>query len=291
MLGGGIVLPLGGDGFTVNPEYTKSLARPIPPSGSPATQGDFQRMVLRGTYPVIRTRAQNLTVQGSIEWDDETLVPIGFATQLYRDDYETARLRAVYAFSPWPGIPVQLTGSLSHGLAGRTATTALPLSRLGASPNFTSATLEASLQYALPASLVLAVTGRAQTSFGSPLMLSEQFALDGITALSAFADGTFSVDQGATLRAELRRPVTLPVAGQTVILAPYLFGAGGWGEFVMPTAVEQRDLGAGAAGFGLQADAGIVGVGGGTLAFEFARKFSDVPSVPAGYRAQISRLS
>ena len=203
------------------------------------------------------------------------------------------RRRGCAPFTPsrrGPAFRCRLTGSLSHGLAGRTATTALPLSRLGASPNFTSATLEASLQYALPASLVLAVTGRAQTSFGSPLMLSEQFALDGITALSAFADGTFSVDQGATLRAELRRPVTLPVAGQTVILSPYLFGAGGWGEFVMPTAVEQRDLGAGAAGFGLQADAGIVGVGGGTLAFEFARKFSDVPSVPAGYRANLSLI-
>jgi hemolysin activation/secretion protein len=290
VLGGGIVLPIGGDGFTVNPEYTKSLARPIPPAGTPATQGDFQRLAVRANYPLIRTRAENLTLQGSLEWDDETLIPIGFATKFYHDDYQAARLRAIYSLAPQPDIPVQLTGSLSHGLAGRIATGALPLSRLGASPNFTSAAIEASLQYPLPASLVLAVTGRAQTSFDSPLMLSEQFALDGLAALSAFADGTFSVDQGATLRAELRRPLVLPVAGQSVILTPYLFGAGGWGEFIMPTAVEHRDLGAGAAGFGLRTDAGIAGVAGGTLAVEFARKFSDVTAVPAGYRANLSLI-
>jgi hypothetical protein len=92
------------------------------------------------------------------------------------------------------------------------------------------------------------------------------------------------------LRAELRRPLVLPVAGQSVILTPYLFGAGGWGEFIMPTAVEHRDLGAGAAGFGLRTDAGIAGVAGGTLAVEFARKFSDVTAVPAGYRANLSLI-
>ena len=290
VLGGGIVLPIGADGLTVNPEYTKSLARPIPPAGTPATQGDFERLALRANYPLIRTRAENLTLQGSLEWDDERLIVIGFATELYHDDYAAARLRAIYTFSPEPDIPVQLTGSLSHGLAGRTPTAALPLSRLGAGPNFTAAAIEANLQYPLPASLVLAVTGRAQTSFDSPLMLSEQFALDGVAALSAFADGTFSVDQGASLRAELRRPLALPVAGQSVIFTPYLFGAGGWGELIMPTAVEHRDRGAGAAGFGLRTDAGIAGVAGGTLAFEFARKFSAVTTVPAGYRANLSLI-
>ena len=288
VLGGGFVLPIGDDGFTINPEYTTSIARPIPTAGAPATQGDFQRMSLRASYPLIRSRVENLTLQGLLEWEDETLNPIGFTTDLYHDDYGAGRLRAIYSFFPEPDLPVQVSGTISHGLAGRSATTALPLSRNGADPTFTSAYIEANLQYPLPASLVLAVSGRAQTSFGDPLMLSEQFALDGVTALSAFANGTFSVDQGATLRAELRRPFTLPIEGQTVAFAPYVFGAGGWGEFVMPTAVEQRDIGAGATGIGMRTDVGIFGIAGGTLIFEFARKFSDVPAVADGYRANIS---
>jgi hemolysin activation/secretion protein len=288
VFGGGFVLPLGNDGFTINPEYTKSMARPTPAAGTPATQGDFQRFALRGTYPLIRTRTTNLTVQGSVEWDDEELTPIGFSPQLYDDDYATARLRTVYTGAPLADWPVQLSGTLSQGLGGRTATSLVPLSRLGASPTFTSFRIEANAQHPLPAALLLTVTARAQTSFGKPLMLAEQFALDGIAAVSSFADGTFSVDQGVTLRTEFSRPVGVTLAQQNVVLSPYVFGAGGWGELVMPTALEHRDIGAGSAGIGLRADAGIVGVMGGTLAAEFARKFSDVPAVPPGYRANIS---
>lgn len=287
VFGGGFVLPLGNDGFTINPEYTKSLARPKPAAGTPATQGDFRRVALRASYPVIRGRAENLTVQTSLEWNDEELNPIEFPGLIYHDNYEVGRLRAFYAFQPIPELPMQVTGAVSHGLAGRAATAALPLSRLGAAPVFSSAYLEASLQYQLPASLSLAVIGRAQTSFNSPLMLAEQFALDGLNAVSAFADGTFSVDQGATLRAELRRPVTFPLGGQVVVLSPYIFGAGGWGELVMPTAVEHRDLGAGAAGIGVRTDASVAGLFTGGLSFEIARKFSDVPTVPSGYRANL----
>ncbi len=288
LIGGGVTLPIGPDGFSVNPEYTKSMARPTPAAGTPATTGDFERFALRASYPVIRTRTGNLALQASLEWINENLAPIGFTTDFYRDDYQAARLRAVYGFLLAPGVPMQLTGALSRGLGGRTATSTLPLSRQGASPDFTAAMLEVSVQHALPASLLLAVTGRAQTSFDSPLMLAEQVSLDGVDALSSFADGTLSVDQGVTLRIELSRPLTLTIAGQGIGFSPYLFGAGGWGELVMPTVVEHRDIGAGSAGVGLRTDAGIAGLIGSSLALEFARKFSDLPTVPDGYRANIS---
>jgi hemolysin activation/secretion protein len=38
--GGGIVLPIGPDGLTLNPEYTESIARPIPALGAPASDSD-----------------------------------------------------------------------------------------------------------------------------------------------------------------------------------------------------------------------------------------------------------
>lgn len=286
--GGGLVAPLGNDGLTINPEYTKSLARPTPVEGAPATQGDFERLAVRANYPVIRSRTQNLSVQGSVEWDRETLVPIGFNAQFYDDDYAAGRLRSVYTFSVDRDTPVQLTGTLSHGLGGRTGTLTDPLSRIGASPNFTTANVMATVQHPLPAEMLLYVAARAQTSFNNPLMLAEQFALDGLSALSAFADGTFSVDQGATLRIEISRPFGLPIAGTTIGLSPYVFGAGGWGELVVPTALEHRDVVAGSAGFGVRTDSSIAGIAGASLAFEFARKFSDAPAVPAGYRVNLS---
>ncbi|HEX3861144.1 MAG TPA: ShlB/FhaC/HecB family hemolysin secretion/activation protein [Stellaceae bacterium] len=288
VLGGGFALPLGTDGLTINPEYTKSLARPIPVAGSPATQGDFERFAVRANYPVIRSRDENLSLQGSLEWNNEQLRPIGFSARFYDDEYAVGRLRAVYTTSLDPETPVQVTGTLSRGLGGRNATDELPLSRQGAGPSFTSAQLVASLQHPLPASLFLSITGRAQTSFNNPLMLAEQFALDGGSALSAFADGSFSVDQGATLRIEISRPLSLPVGDRAIGLSPYVFGAGGWGELVTPTAVEQRDIGAGAVGIGVRTDASVPGWAGGTLVFEFAHKFSDVRTIPDGYRANLS---
>ncbi|MBV9826858.1 MAG: ShlB/FhaC/HecB family hemolysin secretion/activation protein [Alphaproteobacteria bacterium] len=288
VLGGGVLLPLGDDGFTVNPEYTNSIARPIAPAGVPATQGDFQRFAVRGTYPMIRGREENLSFQASIEYLTEDLVPIGFATKLYSDGYEAARLRAIYSFSPWKNTPVQLTGVLSQGLSGRDATAAIPLSRLGASPTFTAAYFEGNASFPLPESLLLSLTGRAQSSFGSPLMLSEQFSLDGSNALSAFAQGTFSVDQGTTLRIELARPFALPIFGQSFLMSPYVFGAGGWGELVMPTAVERRDIVGGSFGVGIRSDTGIAGIAGASIGAEFARKISDIPAYRGGYRANLS---
>jgi len=164
----------------------------------------------------------------------------------------------------------------------------LPLSRQGASPTFTTAFFEASLQHPLPAGLVISVTGRGQSSFGRPLMLAEQFSLDGTGALSSFAEGSLSVDQGATLRTELSRPFALPIFSHTFVFSPYVFAAGGIGNIVLPTLVERADITAGSAGVGLRTDTGVAGVFGSTVAFEFARKFSDVRNVPTGYRANLS---
>jgi hemolysin activation/secretion protein len=288
VIGGGAAVPIGVDGLTVNPEYTNSRARPAPPSGFPATQGDFERFAFRASYPVIRGRNENLSIQGSVEYLTEQLIPIGFATKLYLDEYEALRLRAVYTFQPLPNNPLQLTAGISRGISGRSATAALPLSRLGASPTFTTVFFEAGMQHPLPAGLLISVTARGQTSFGRPLMLSEQFSLDGGAALSAFAEGSISVDQGATLRAELSRPFAMPIFSHTFVFSPYLFAAGGFGNIVLPTVVERADIGAGSAGVGLRTDTGVAGLFGSTVAFEFARKFSDVPTVRTGYRANLS---
>ena len=128
VFGGGIVAPIGGNGFTLNPEYTNSFSEPIPAPGAPPTEGNFQRAALRANYPVIRTRAQTLTLQAAIEWDDETLAPIGFATDLYHNSYAAARFQATDNFYlPW-GASASISGTFSQGLAGRDGTTAVPLS-------------------------------------------------------------------------------------------------------------------------------------------------------------------
>ena len=41
LFGGGAVIPLGSDGWTINPEYTQSQTQPTPLPGAPATRGTF----------------------------------------------------------------------------------------------------------------------------------------------------------------------------------------------------------------------------------------------------------
>lgn len=291
VFGGGIVMPIGNDGFTLNPEYTRSLAEPFPAPGTPPGVGEFQRAALHANYSIIHTRAQTLSVQATLEWDDEFLRPVGFAQQIYRDTYTTARLQATDAFSlPW-GEPVSLSGTFSQGLTGRDATAVLPLSQQGASPLFSKANLQASISQGLPTGAIITLIGRAQSSFGQPLMLAEQFSLDGSDAMSAFASGTFSVDQGATLRAELSRPVwiEIPAPESPLRLSPYLFGAAGLGVIFLPTAVEQKDINAASAGLGVRTDIGNPqSPVGGAVALELARQFSDVPADNHGYRINLS---
>ncbi|HWD59744.1 MAG TPA: ShlB/FhaC/HecB family hemolysin secretion/activation protein [Stellaceae bacterium] len=290
--GGGIVLPIGPDGFTLNPEYTESIARPVPALGTPNTQGDFRRFALHAGYPLIRSRAQTLSLQVTGEWDDEKLNATDFGTLLYHDAYGAARFGAHDAIElPW-GATAALDGTFSHGIAGRGGSVAVPLSQLGSSPVFNKLSGLVGLRQPLPAAFELDVTGRGQTSFGSPLMLAEQFSLDGPDALSSFAAGTFSVDQGLSLRGELARPVLLSFAGvPPLTLVPYVFGAYGYGQIVTPTAVQQAIINAGSAGIGLRSAAGAAVAGlplGSTLAVEFGRQFSDVPGLRNGYRANLA---
>jgi hemolysin activation/secretion protein len=290
--GGGVVVPIGNDGFTLNPEYTESIARPLPAPATPAAIGDFRRFALRASYPLIRSRDETLDLQAAGEWDDETLSAIGFGTKLYEDDYGAARVGAHdERVLPW-GASAVLDGTFSHGLAGRDGTAILPLSQQGASPVFNKILASATLRQPLPEAFELALIGHAQTSFGTPLMLSEQFGLDGTEALSAFASGTFSVDEGTTLRAELSHPFSLVLGMAPPLgLSPYLYGAVGRGIVDQATAVQKGIIEAGSAGVGLRSAAAASPSGlplGSTLAVEFGRQFSNVPGERVGYRANVA---
>jgi len=287
--GGGLVVPIGSDGFTVNPEYTNSLARPIPEPGTPATRGDFQRFAFHAAWPLILTRDEMLTLQATGEWDAENLIATQFDTRLYDDNYGVARLDAHDTQVLPGGDLLVFDGSLSHGLGGRDGTAAEPLSQQGARPDFTKFNAFIALRQPLTNSFEIDLTGRAQTSFGSSLMLAEQFSLDGPDALSSFAAGTFNVDQGVSLRFELARPfVLLPLP---LNVAPYLFGSYGYGQIVSPTTVQQPFINAGSAGVGVRSNNAFVPAGlpvGSSFSVELGRQITDVSGQRAGYRVNAS---
>ncbi len=291
ILGVGAILPLGADGFTLNPEYTRSRTRPAPAAGAPASEAEFTRLAVRARYPLILDRLQSLAVQASVEHVDENLTAIGFSPSLYRDAYDAARLEVDWSRSLPGGGAFSLSGVFSRGLGGRTPQDAtasgVPLSRQFAGPDFDKLSIDARYQQPLPWRFRLALSARAQTSFGEAQLVAEQFSLDGPTSVSAFSAGTFATDKGLTLRSELSRDI--PAGATNLSLSPYGFTAFGSGEDERPTVVEARTVTVGAAGVGLRANLAASGpFPGGFFAVELGRQVSDVRQAPDRFRLAFS---
>jgi hemolysin activation/secretion protein len=293
VLGAGAVLPLGNDGWILNPEYTNSRSQPVPVGGGLVNIGQFERYALRTSFPLIRSRATTLSLNAAYEYINQSVALPLFSTDLNRDRYSVLRGGAAYeAGLPWWGVTLQTAAAFSQGLGGRDGADALasgiPLSRLGAGPIFSKATIDARVIQPLPNEFRLDFIGRAQTSFGNPLLVSEQFSLDGPQAVSAYPSGTLNVDEGGTLRVELSRSFALLANSTPMVLSPYGFGSFGAGRLIEPTLVELAVVRSGAVGVGVRSNLDIPGgYQGLSLGLEVARQFANLPNLPHSWRGQV----
>ena len=219
ILGAGMVLPIGVDGWTINPEFTYSRTLPVPsavatpvaPAAGLVNLGTFDRFALRTTYPVIRTRSQTFSLNGAFEYIDQTVFLPMFNSDLNHDRYGVLRAGPLLDTAlPWYDQTLQVSASFSQGLGGRDPSDGVPLSRPGASPFFSHANFDGHWVQPLKDGVRLDLIGSAQTSFGKPMMLPEQFFLDGPLAISSYPIGSLAVDEGATLRSELKSAVLHP---------------------------------------------------------------------------------
>lgn len=280
MIGGGVVVPVGSRGLTVGAEYTLSRTYPEPMTGVPTTTGDYQRVALRLAYPLLRERRRALNLSAAVEYIRQDILVPDFSIALSKDAYTVLRIGAAWQEDLWQGAPFHLDLRGSQGLGGRNGDDAsrsrIPLSRLGAAAGFTKLNLDASLSQALPGGLRLDGYLRTQAT-GTPLFLSEQFALDGAQGISPVSDGTFEADTGFTARAECVLPSLLP-PGSAVDAAPYFFAAVGWGHLYEATAVQQANIAADAYGAGLRFTLmSETALNGASVDLEFGQTGSDRP--------------
>ena len=291
--GGGVVLPIGVDGITVNPEYTHSTTRTQQSPGVPASLGSFDRFALRLRDPLILTRKTSLYLNFSLEAVTQQVTAPAFGVTLNSDRYVVLRAGPDSTLTlPW-GEGLKLGANLSQGLGGRTATDAatsnIPLSRLGAGPDFTKLTVNTRLSQPLPGELRLDLIGAGQDSFGQPMLRSEQIALDGSDAVSAFAAGSFTADQGVTARGELVRPFPVSINATGATVSPYLFGSLGRGWLLDATSVEQSVINASAFGVGIRGNVDAKdGLPAASLAIELARGTTDVSGIRQGWRVNVN---
>lgn len=237
VLGGGLTVPLGHGGVTLNGEAVVSRTQPTPQPGVPVTVGNFTRLQLRLAVPVVRTRRETLRLTGTFAAIRQSLRAPDFDLALNRDSYRALRIGGEWQYQ-LPGVQTGLEITLSHGLDGREGTQSLPLSRQGADSHFTTLAATARLGLGAVQGLHFSLVGRGQDAFGQPQMLSEQFTLDGPEAASTLPSGSGSVDQGLTLRAEAGH--MLPPILRGAVIEHYLFAAQGWGWLNAASAVESR---------------------------------------------------
>jgi hemolysin activation/secretion protein len=256
----GLVAPIGIEGWSLNTELTQTTLNPEPAPGGLRTRGRLSRATARLTTPVASGSDTALDAQIALEHVAQRQDAPEFDTVISNDRYAALRL----GFDATAGIEATSTGitaftQWSIGLGGRAANAQAgsepALSRQGASPYFQR--MDALLRITQPLGhrLSLVVVAAGQSSFGDPLMLSEQFALSGPDKVSGRTAGSLAVDQGATLRGELSwsLPVGTDNGRNAVMAAPYAFAAAGRGRLLQPTAVEESRMSARSAGLGVRA--------------------------------------
>jgi hemolysin activation/secretion protein len=290
VVGAGMIIPLGVDGWTLNPEYTLSRTRAVALLGAPDGVAWFERWAVRTSYPITRTRTTTFMLQGAFEAITQYTDAFDFGTELNRDRYTVLRAGADNAFPlPWGTGGFQSTWLFSRGLGGRdqndAAASTIPLTRQGAGPVFSKLSGTVRIQQPLPETFQLALIGRGQTTFNNPVLRSEQFALDAPDGVSSFPSGTFMVDEGVSGRVELARPFDWRTPEFTTTLIPYVFGATSKGYLRMPTAVETSSIQASSIGGGLRTGSDqLSNFNSHSAAVEFGKQYSDYPGFAAGYR-------
>ncbi|MCA0962422.1 ShlB/FhaC/HecB family hemolysin secretion/activation protein [Salipiger bermudensis] len=237
----GFTAPLGIDGVWINGEVVDSRNEPDRDSGLTLSDG-FRRTSLVLGWTELRSRTANHTFSLGFDWV-ETSQELQFGD--LKDDFTEDRLRVLRLtaegdHASLAGGRVRGTVTASFGLdafGARSASDTLPLSRDGASPDFT--TLAASGSYRrlfADGDVALRLSGKAQTSFGDALPSSEMMGITGANWLSAFDTGTLTGDSAAVIRAEMSLPRTYPGPIQA---APYAFAAAGVAWLEEPTAQEE----------------------------------------------------
>ncbi|MYN28486.1 ShlB/FhaC/HecB family hemolysin secretion/activation protein [Duganella levis] len=227
--GGGLILPLGDNGLSLNPEFTISDTKPRTAFALLQSRSQLERLTLRLIYPLLVTRAEELTLTAVADASRQTDTLPNFGYTLDIDRLRVGRVTLDWRRAAGPGqLRASTTYSRGTPLAGarsndEMASSGIPMSRAGAESGF--AKLEATLDYsmALPLGVQARSIMRGQLALSGVMPSAELFSMDGEDALSTFQSGSLSNDGGWTARQEFSRPLAAGPVG----VEPYGFAAAG----------------------------------------------------------------
>lgn len=246
VIGTGLVVPLGIDGWALNPEFTKSTSQPAGTAYAPSTESTFERVTLRLVYPLILNRQQELTLTGTIDATHQLDVLPDFNYMLDEDRLRVARLGAAWSHAGTGIARYAASATLSKGVnalgargGAELASSGVGASRPGANPAFSKLEANLSVDTDLPWGLEARTALHAQRALHGALPGAELFSLDGEDALSTWPAGALSDDGGITLRQEATRAFPVAFGGDNLVLSPVLFAAVGKAHSVVQTGLAQ----------------------------------------------------
>ena len=244
-------MPLGIDGWKLELFATDGRTTPYVTIPGTETFGVFDLGHAKVIYEAIKSRDAELAFNAMFEPENESLESIALTPPV---PISLDRIRPVrFGFDGiWrqrtEGLTVNYGAEFSQGLDALGARTAagaaestVPLSQQGADAVFSKLNGHLEINKALPYDFFAAFKAYGQTSFNQPLLLPEQFDIDGANMISGFTVGEFLGDSAWVVRGELGRPFSttlVPGSAATLIFTPYLFGATGERDIYQPTAVE-----------------------------------------------------
>jgi hemolysin activation/secretion protein len=236
----------------------------------------------RLTYPVIRTRAQSLQLDGGFTAQEASIDILG--SRVSHDDWRVVDLSATYLTSNFLGGSWLASLGVAQGLPGIGATDngAATLSRKGGYTDFTKLTGQVNYLAPLGHGFSLALGGRGQYAF-EPLINGELISFGGVQTGRGYDPGAIVGDHGVGGSFELRYDV--PFANSWLLgIEPYIFTDGAETWYIQRGAAIDTSL----------KNQSIASAGGGvrltlphnaTLGLEGARTLNAVPGSDAGKQA------
>jgi hemolysin activation/secretion protein len=236
----------------------------------------------RLTYPVIRTRAQTLQLDGGFTAQQADVDVLG--SKVSHDTWRVLDISVTYLRSSFLRGSWLATAGLAQGLPalGATPNNSSLLSRKGGYTDFTKLTGLLRYNAGLPYNLSVVLTGQGQFSF-SPLINGEVTSFGGAGIGRGYDPGAITGDHGLGGSAELRYDPSFAYS-YLLGLEPYLFLDGAQTWYIQRGNALDPSL----------ADQSIASLGGGirfflphnsTIGLEGARTLNAVPGSDAGRQA------
>lgn len=250
-------VPVGSNGFGLGAQAIYASNAPGETTPGLLFDNEFARFGINASYALVRSRraSSTLTLGFDASSEDQQVNFVGIQTPLFKDRIRALRLgiagygqagnATVLSYDVQFSQGINALGARSAG----DATMLLPLSRDGADAAFTKLEAGATVLSEIARGFKLQVATRGMTSFGDPLVRSEQASFASPGLLSGPPPGSVIGDRMIGARIEAQAPQRISA---NFTLEPYAAAAAAHSGLERPTAFELPESDAAAFGLGLR---------------------------------------